>query len=267
MIKDITFGQYLPFDSFVHKIDPRTKLLLTIGMIVITFVAFNFWSLLLLAAFLFVLAAASKVPLKFYWKSTKPILIFVAITAVLNIFYISGETLLVRFWIFNIYLEGITRAVFVATGIVLLIIISAALTYTTAPTALTDAIESLLSPLMKLGIDTHMFAMMMTIALRFIPTLIEETDKIMSAQMARGADMDSGNILQKIKAVIPILIPLMISSVRRAKELADAMESRCYHGGRGRTRMKQLHMGYRDAITYAASAGLLAGVILLNIFL
>ncbi|MBQ2676508.1 MAG: energy-coupling factor transporter transmembrane protein EcfT [Clostridia bacterium] len=265
MLRDVTFGQYFPMDSFIHKLDPRFKILLTFGLIIVAFVSFNFYSLGLVAAFAVLIMILSGVPVKFYLKSIKPILIFVLITAVLNIFYISGETLLVEFWIVKIYLEGIIRAAFVAVRIVLLIIISSALTYTTSPTSLTDAIENLLKPISKLGVDTHSFAMMMTIALRFIPTLIEETDKIMSAQKARGADMETGSLMQKIKAVLPILIPLLVSSFRRARELADAMECRCYHGGEGRTRLKVLHASYRDAIALISSFILLSLVILLNI--
>ena len=266
-MKEITFGQYLPFDSFIHKLDPRTKLLLTFGLIVVTFVCFNFWSLGAMVLFTIGIMAVSKVPFSFYLRSLKVIWFFVLLTAILNVFYIKGETLLCSFWIIDIYLEGIIKALFIAVRIALLIFISSMLTYTTAPTALTDAIERLLSPLMKLGLDTHMFAMMMTIAIRFIPTLIEETDKIMSAQKARGADIDSGGFIKRIKAVVPILIPLLLSSVLRAKELADAMECRCYHGGKGRTRMNRLEAGGRDAAAVLSSLALLAIIIVLNIFM
>ncbi|MEE1144934.1 MAG: energy-coupling factor transporter transmembrane protein EcfT [Acutalibacteraceae bacterium] len=264
-MKDLTFGQYMPFNSFLHKLDPRIKLLLTLGLIVVAFVSFNFFSLGLVALFTVCAMIISKVPISFYLRSLKAIWFFVLLTAVLNIFYIKGERLLASFWIFNIYSEAIVKAIFIAVRIVLLIFISSMLTYTTAPTELTDGIERLLSPLQKLGVDTHMFAMMMTIAIRFIPTLIEETNKIMSAQKSRGSNMENGSIIGRIKAVIPILIPLLISSVRRAKELADAMECRCYHGGIGRTRMKQLKMGRRDLISFFTSLCLLSGVIALNI--
>ena len=264
-MKDITFGQYLPFDSFLHKSDPRTKLLLTLGLIIVAFVSFNFFSLGLVAIFTIVAMLISKVPIKFYLKSLKAISFFIILTAILNLLYIKGDNLLWSWKFIEIYKEGIEKAIFIAVRIVLLIFISSMLTYTTAPTALTDAIERLLSPLMKLGVDTHMFAMMMTIAIRFIPTLIEETDKIMSAQKARGANMEKGSIINRIKAIIPILIPLLISSVRRAKELADAMECRCYHGGHGRTRMKQLKLTWRDSVAVIASLFLVTGVTTLNI--
>ena len=266
MIKDITFGQFLPLNSYIHKMDARFKLVLTFALIVFAFVSFNFYSLLLMSAFTVVMAVISKVPLKMYLKTLKPILIFVVLTAVINIFYIKGEGApLISFWIINIYLEGVLKALFVAVRIVLLVVISGALTYTTSPTTLTDAIESLLKPLTKMGVDIHTFAMMMTIALRFIPTLIEETDKISSAQKARGSDMDSGNFVQKIKSVLPILIPLLAGSIRRATELADAMECRCYHGGEGRTRMKVLKASWRDWLALFASCAVLAGIIVLNI--
>ena len=266
-MKDLTFGQYLPYDSFIHKSDPRTKLLLTLGLIVTAFVSFNFYSLGLVIVFTIMAMIVSKVPISFYLRSLKSIWFFVLLTAVLNVIYIKGDNLLFSFWIIKVYAEGIEKAIFIAIRIALLIFISSMLTYTTAPTALTDAIERLLSPLMKIGIDTHMFAMMMTIAIRFIPTLIEETNKIMSAQKARGANMESGSLLSRVKAIIPILIPLLISSVRRAKELADAMECRCYHGGKGRTRMNSLKASWRDAVCTLSAGLLLAGVILLNVFL
>lgn len=267
MLNNITFGQYFPADSFVHKMDARFKLLMTFALIVFAFVAFNFASLGLVAVFTVFVLLLTKIPLKMYFRTLKTIFIFILISAVLNIFYVTDGTLLFSYGIIRIYTGGILRAVFVAVRIVLLILISAVLTYTTTPTSLTDAIESLLKPLSKIGIDTHTFAMMMTIALRFIPTLIEETDKIMSAQKARGADMENGGLIKRIKSVIPILIPLLVSSIRRAKELADAMECRCYHGGKGRTRLKVLKAGRRDVVATISVCVLLTGIILLNIFI
>lgn len=265
MMKDMTFGQYLPLDSFLHKMDARFKLTLSLALIVFAFVSFSYPAMLLMAAFTLLIAAVSRVPVKMYLKTMKPILIFILITSVINILYIHSGTLLWSFWIIRIYTGGISTAVFVAIRITLLIIISGALTYTTTPTDLTDAIEYLLRPIGALGVDTHTFAMMMTIALRFIPTLIEETDKITSAQKARGSDMDTGNLIQKIKSVIPVLIPLLAGSIRRATELADAMECRCYHGGKGRTRLKTPKASGRDYIAAAACALLLGGIIALNI--
>lgn len=267
MLNGVSFGQYLPLDSFLHKMDARFKLVLTFFLIIVAFVAGNYWSLGLVTLFTIMIAVLSKVPLKMYLKTLKPIWFFVVLTAVINVFYISGDVLLISFGVVNIYLEGVLKALYVAIRIVLLIIISGALTYTTTPTALTDAIEYLLSPLSKIGVDIHTFAMMMTIALRFIPTLIEETDKISSAQKARGSDMDSGNLIQKIKSVLPILIPLLAGSIRRATELADAMECRCYHGGEGRTRLKVLKSSSRDWVALVSSFALLGVVIVINIFL
>ncbi|OJU09211.1 MAG: transporter, partial [Clostridiales bacterium 43-6] len=229
MIKDITIGQYFPFGSLIHRLDARTKLLLTMAYVVIIFIVGNFISLGFLTVSLLLYLAFTKVPAKIYLKALKPIVPFILITAILNIFYVEG-TEVFQFYFLKITQEGLIRSAFVAIRILLLITASSALTYTTSPTELTDAIERLLKPLNRLHVDTHTFAMMMTIALRFIPTLIEETDKIMNAQKARGANIDTGSFLKRIKALIPILIPLLVSSFRRAKELADAMECRCYSG-------------------------------------
>lgn len=268
MLKDITFGQFLPLSSFLNKMDARVKLLICFALIIFIFIAGNFASLGIMALMTIAVMIASKVPVKMYLKSLKPILLLVLLTAVLNVFYIKGNGApLISYGFIQIYKEGLIQALFVAIRIVLLVIISGSLTYSTSPTALTDAIEHLLTPLAKLGVDTHTFAMMMTIALRFIPTLIEETDKISSAQKARGSDMDSGSIMQKIKSVLPILIPLLAGSIRRATELADAMECRCYHGGKGRTRLKILKTGYRDYIAIALTIVALSAIITLNILL
>lgn len=266
MFNNITFGQYYPGNSVVHKLDPRYKIILTFGLIIVAFVASNFLSLGLISIATVLIMLLSKIPLKMYFKTIKSICFFIALTAVINIFFIQTGNVLVVFWKIKIYTGGVEKALFIALRIFLLLVISSALTYTTTPTSLTDAIESLLKPLSKIGINIHTFAMMMTIALRFIPTLIEETGKIMNAQKARGASMDDGSIVKRIKAVIPILIPLLASSIRRATELADAMECRCYHGGEGRTRLKVMKSTYMDLISLIDFACLIAGVVLINIF-
>lgn len=266
MLNNITFGQYYPGNSVVHKLDPRYKIILTFGLIIVAFVASNFLSLGLISIATVLIMLLSKIPLKMYFKTIKSIWFFIALTAVINIFFIQTGNVLVVFWKIKIYTGGVEKALFIALRIFLLLVISSALTYTTTPTSLTDAIESLLKPLSKIGINIHTFAMMMTIALRFIPTLIEETGKIMNAQKARGASMDDGSIVKRIKAVIPILIPLLASSIRRATELADAMECRCYHGGEGRTRLKVMKSTYMDLISLIAFACLIAGVVLINFF-
>ena len=245
MISDITLGQYFPAKSPMHRTDPRMKICLTVFAIVLIFVARNFLSLAVSVLFIGVGMACSKIPLKLYLKSLKPILFIIVFTAVLNIFYGSGDPLVQLGWL-KITLSGLLNSVFVSIRIVTLILASSVLTFTTSPTQLTDAIERLLRPLAKLHVPVHEFAMMMTIALRFVPTLLEETDKIMSAQKARGADMESGGIVQRIKALVPVLIPLFVSAFRRAYDLATAMESRCYHGGEGRTKMKILKFGHTD---------------------
>lgn len=257
MIKDITIGQYFPGSSPIHRMDPRMKLVLTTVYIVILFVARNLVSLAVGVLFLFIVYPISRVSGKMVLKSVKPILPIIMFTAILNMFFIDGD-ILWQWRFLKITQQGVLTAVMMCIRIVCLIAGTSLMTYTTSPIALTDAIERLFSPLKKLKMPVHEVAMMMTIALRFIPTLIEETDKIMSAQKARGADMESGNILQRIKALIPILIPLFVSAFRRADELALAMECRCYHGGEGRTRMRQLHLGGLD-VWAAAFTGLCLG--------
>ena len=265
MLKDITLGQYFPGTTAVHLLDPRTKLVLVIVYIVALFLAKWFVSYALVFAFLAACIAISRIDLRVILKSLKPLLLIIVLTAVLNLFYGDGEPL-VQFWIFKITRTGILNAVFMILRISLLVAGTFMLTYTTSPIALTDGLESLLSPLKKLHAPVHELAMMMCIALRFIPTLIEETDKIMSAQKARGADFESGNLLSRAKALIPILVPLFISAFRRADELATAMECRCYHGGEGRTRLHELHYARRDCFAYLIGLLLLAGVIVLRRF-
>ena len=267
MLTDITIGQYFPGNSLLHKMDPRAKLILTFAYIVAVFVPRNWAGLSLAVAFLVMSVWLSHLPLKLIFKSLKPILPLIVFTSIINIFYVRDGLVLVDWWIIHITLQGVVTAVFIAVRILCLIAGSSLLTYTTSPTALTDALERLMKPLKFLHVNVHELAMMMTIALRFIPTLIEETDKIMSAQKARGADMESGGLMQRIKALIPILIPLFVSSFRRAYELAMAMECRCYRGGDGRTRMKQPHLAGRDTACLVVMAMLVTALILLNIFL
>ena len=252
MLRDITIGQHLPGNSVVHNTDPRLKILLVIGYIVLLFTVTNLLGLALSLALLTVLYLVAKIPLKLILKSLKPILPIVIFTAVLNLFFMGGEGQpLWQFWVFKIYKEGIVYAVFMSVRIVALIAGTSLLTYTTSPIVLTDAIERLLKPFAKLHLPVHELAMMMTIALRFIPTLIEETDKIMNAQKARGAMLDTGKLTERVKAMVPILIPLFISAFRRADELAMAMECRCYRGGDGRTRLKVLKFQGRDWLVLA----------------
>lgn len=266
MLNGITIGQFFPGNSLFHRMDPRVKLILTFGYIIAVFIPQNWWGLGASIALLGAAIALSRLPVKLFVKGLKPILQIVAITSCLNIFYINKGTLLLEWKFLHIYSGGLVTAAFIALRIVCLVMGSSLLTYTTTPTDLTDALERLLKPLKLLRIPVHELAMMMTIALRFIPTLVEETDKIMSAQKARGADMESGGLIQRIKALLPVLVPLFVSSFRRAYELATAMECRCYQGGEGRTRMKQLHMAARDVWTLLFFALFVAGIIVLNIF-
>ena len=252
MLRDITIGQHFPGNSLVHRFDPRLKLVLTVAYIVLLFAASNPLGLTLSILFLGVMYKVAKIPVKMIGKSLKPILPIVLFTAVLNLFFVSGEgDPLVHFWFLSIYAEGVRYAVLMAVRVMALIAGTSLLTYTTSPIVLTDAIEQLLKPLGKLHFPVHELAMMMSIALRFIPTLIEETDKIMNAQKARGAQLDTGKMTDRVKALVPVLIPLFISAFRRADELAVAMECRCYRGGTGRTRLKVLRCEKQDYIDLA----------------
>ena len=252
MLRDITIGQHFPGSSLVHRFDPRLKLVLTIAYIVLLFAASNPLGLTLSILFLAVMYKVAKIPAKMILKSLKPILPIVIFTAVLNLFFVSGEgEPLVHIWFLTIYAEGVRYAVLMAVRVMALIAGTSLLTYTTSPIVLTDAIEQLLKPLGKLHFPVHELAMMMSIALRFIPTLIEETDKIMNAQKARGAQLDTGKMTDRVKALVPVLIPLFISAFRRADELAMAMECRCYRGGEGRTRLKVLRCEKQDYIDLA----------------
>ncbi len=267
MLKDITLGQYFPAKSLVHRLDPRMKLILTVLWMCMVFIPKNWFGILLTVAFLLLIVALCKLPMRLVFGSLKPILPVILFTSVINVFYVTEGALLWEWKFLHIYTGGLVNAAFIAIRIFCLIAGSSLLTYTTLPTALTDGLERLLSPLKVFHLQVHELAMMMTIALRFIPTLIEETDKIMSAQKARGADLESGNLMQRVRAMIPILIPLLASSFRRAYELATAMECRCYHGGEGRTRMKEMHLAVRDYLALTACAACLAGLILLNLWI
>ena len=265
MLKDITLGQYFPGDSLAHKLDPRTKILLTLLYIVALFCAKWFISYALVAALLVTAVKVSGVAPKALVRGLKPILFILCFTAILNLFYTPGEPL-VTFWIFKITKEGISTAFFMILRITMLIMGTFLMTYTTSPIALTDGLETLLRPLKKIKVPVHELSMIMSIARRMIPTLIEETDKIMSAQKARGADFESGNLFQRAKALVPILVPLFISAFRRADELAVAMECRCYHGDAGRTKLHVLHYQPRDYLVLALYALVLAGVLVLARF-
>jgi len=265
MLKDITLGQYFPGDTLLHRLDPRTKLILTLVYIVAIFVAKNYVSYALLLLFLVVSVLISKIKPRALFRGLKPVVVIIIITAILNLFYTDGNVI-ARFWVFRITDAGIKSAIFMALRIAMLILGTFLLIYTTSPIDLTDGLEKLLGPLKKIKIPVHELAMMMSIALRFIPTLIEETDKIMNAQRARGADFETGNIFERAKAMLPLLVPLFVSAFRRADELAVAMESRCYHGGEGRTKMKQLRMKTRDYLGLTTGALLLACVIALASF-
>lgn len=266
MLKDITLGQYFPGRSFIHRLDPRTKLVMLIVYIVALFVAKSWISYGVMLFFLIGCILISGIPGKSIVRGMKPMVFILIFTGILNLFMTKGDTVWASFWIFTITKEGVVRAALMVSRILMLITGTFLLTYTTSPIALTDGLESLLSPLKKIHLPVHELAMMMCIALRFIPTLIEETDKIMSAQKARGADFESGNLIQRAKALVPILIPLFISAFRRADELATAMECRCYHGDEGRTKMKLLRYTRWDFEAYGVGVVLLSAVITLAVF-
>ncbi len=248
MRNDVTLGQYYPADSFLHRMDARMKIVLSILCMVTIFLCNSFQSLAVMAAFTLFVCFLSRVPARTIIKGIKPIIFIVIFTALLNLFYGTGDVI-AKWWVFKITQNGINTSIIVAVRIIALVLFGTMLTYTTTPTSLTDAIESLLKPLKLFHIDIHSFAMIMTISLRFIPTLLEEVDKIMSAQKSRGADMDSGSILKRVKAIIPVIIPLFVSSFRRAYDLAYAMECRCYRGGVGRTKMNVMKLKGTDYLS------------------
>ena len=267
MLKDITLGQFFPGKSALHRIDPRVKIIISIAYIVAVFLAKTPSAYALLILFTAAIVVISQIKFKVILHGMKPLLFIIIFTSIINIFFTKGENLLFEWKFIQIYLEGVMTAVFMAIRIsALLIGTSVILTYTTSPIALTDAIERLLSPLKYIKIPVHEFAMMMTIALRFIPTLIEETDKIMSAQKARGADFSTGKLTDRARALIPVLIPLFISAFRRADDLAVAMECRCYRGGSGRTRMTKLHLKFLDFAAVLVIGAFIAGVVLIGIY-
>ena len=266
MISDITLGQFFPGFSVLHKLDPRTKIVVSVFFIIGVFLANNPVSFAFLTITTLLLVSVSRISFKVVLKGIKPIILILIFTSLINLFLTDGKgTPLVSFWIFKIYKEGIIRAVFMALRVILLIIGSSMLlTYTTSPISLTDGLETLLKPLKKIGVPVHLFAMMMTIALRFIPTLVEETEKIMNAQKSRGADFSNGSLVKRAKALIPLLVPLFVSSFKRAEELATAMECRCYRGDVNRTKLVKLEMKGRDYGWLFTTVLLFTGVILLR---
>jgi energy-coupling factor transport system permease protein len=266
MLKDITLGQFFPGDSIVHRLDPRTKLILVVVYIAALFLAKFVVTYAIMLLVLLACILLSHVGFRAVFHGLKPVFLLILITAILNLLYNTTGTLLLSFWRIRIYTGGVQMSVMMVLRIMMLISGTFLLTYTTSPLQLTDAIEQLLGPLKKLRLPIHELAMMMSIALRFIPTLIEETDKIMSAQKARGADFESGNLVTKAKALVPLLVPLFVSAFRRADELATAMECRCYNGDSGRTRMKQLTYHARDAVALVLGLLVLLSIIILRHF-
>ncbi len=266
MIKDITIGQYFPGNSVVHRMDARMKIVLTFALIVGIFLCKSLVSLAVIVITTFSLILLSKVPVKMVLKSVKPLAIIVAFTAILNVFYINGGTTFFEWRFLHITSKGLYTAAFMVVRIICLVIISSLLTYTTTPTVMTDAIESLLSPLKKIKVPVHTLTMMMTLALRFIPVLVDEIDRITNAQKARGADFETGGIKEKVKALVPVIVPLFVSSIKHAFELADAMECRCYVDGKGRTRMKKMKLSVKDFAAFLIIALIIAGIVLCNMY-
>ena len=266
MLKDITLGQYFPGKSVIHLLDPRTKLIMLVVYIVGLFVASSWISYGIMLAFLITVIVVSTIPLKSILRGLKPLIFILVFTGLLNLLFTDTGNVLVSFWVITITDDGLVRAFFMMARILMLISGTFLLTYTTSPIALTDGLEKLLSPLKVIKVPVHELSMMMCIALRFIPTLIEETDNIMCAQKARGADFETGNLLQRAKALVPILVPLFISAFRRADELATAMECRCYQGGEGRTKMKMLRYGRRDYLAFLTGILMIAAVSVLVAF-
>lgn len=270
MLNDVTFGQYYPVKSFVHNMDARAKIVFMIAYIVAIFLAKNFFGLLAVTAFLIFVVLLSRVPFGRVLRSVKMILFLIIFTAILNLFFYSGESSyrpLVEWWIITITWESIVNMVFLALRLFLLVMGTSVLTLTTTPVALTDGIESLLTPLKWIKFPVHELALIMSIALRFIPTLMDETNRIVAAQKARGADFETGGLIKRAKAVVPILIPLLVSAFRRAEDLGDAMDARCYSGAKGRTKYKKLVFTWRDLLGLLFLGGLITGVVFLNIYL
>lgn len=267
MIRDITLGQYYPADSILHKLDPRVKLTATLAFIAALFLAEGWPGYLTATVFLAMVIKLSRVPFSFMVRGLKAIVMILMITVIFNLFLTPGDRILVQVWKLRITDTGLRTAVFMAIRLIYLIVGSSVMTLTTTPNDLTDGLERLMSPLKKLRVPVHEVSMMMSIALRFIPILLEETDKIMKAQIARGADFENGNLIQKAKNLVPLLVPLFISAFRRANDLAMAMEARCYHGGEGRTKMKPLVYAKRDYAAYGVVVLFLAVIIALRIVL
>ncbi len=262
MLNNITMGQYYPVDSKVHRLDPRIKLILTIVFIVTVFMAKTFLGYAVILAFVWMTSRLTNVPFRMLLRGLKPLRLIIILTFLLNLFFTSGDTVWIEFWIIRITKEGFMQAAFYSLRLIFLVIGTSLLTLTTSPVALSDGIEILLTPLKKIHFPAHELAMMMTIALRFIPTLLEETDKIMKAQMARGADFESGNLFNRARAMVPLLVPLFVSAFRRAGDLAMAMESRCYHGGEGRTRLRTLKITRYDWLSCAVMSVFIALIVL-----
>ncbi len=264
---NITIGQYYPAKSYIHSLDPRVKFLSTILYVTLLFLTDNLIGIGIIGLLLLPIIMASRVPLKYLLRTIKTIMIFIIFTVTLNLFFTPGETVLVKFWVITITAEGVYFAIKMALRLVFLVSCSSLMTLTTSPLELTYALEFLLKPFKKIGVPAHEIAMMMTIALRFIPTLLEEMDKIMKAQMARGADFNTGGLIKKAKALIPLLVPLFVSAFRRADDLAMAMEARCYRGDKGRTRMKEMKTSPKDYVALGYVLVLMAAVLLMNYLL
>lgn len=266
MLNDVTFGQYYPTQSFVHNMDPRTKLLFLIGFIVAIFIADTFYGMFLCLVALIIIVIAARVPFGKVLRSVKGIIFILILTSILNLFFHGGENMLFSIGSVKIYREAVVYTIFLLVRLFLLVMASAVLTLTTTPVRLADGIESLLSPLKIVHFPVHELALIMSIALRFIPILIDETNRIISAQKARGSEFDSRNLFKRIKAIVPVLIPLLISSFRRAEELGDAMDARCYSGSKNRTKYKKLKFTWRDLVGALVLAAIITGVVLLNVY-
>lgn len=266
MLTNLTMGQYYPVDSLVHRLDPRIKLVLTLAFIVSVFLVNSLPGYLLIVGFIFLAAREARVPFRMLLKSIRPLRMILIFTFVLNLFFTAGDQVLLEFWVIRITSESLRQAVFYSLRLIFLVLGTSLLTLTTSPVALSDGLELLLGPLKKIRFPAHELAMMMTIALRFIPTLLDETDRIMKAQMARGADFESGNLIARARAMVPLLVPLFVSAFRRAGDLAMAMESRCYHGGEGRTRFRVLKITRMDWIACLTVVLLIVLIILERTF-
>ncbi|MEI7885529.1 MAG: energy-coupling factor transporter transmembrane component T [Clostridia bacterium] len=266
MLSDITIGQFIPGNSILHRLDPRSKILGAILFMILLFIVKNFWAYGILALLALILIVISGVPVKYVLKGLRPIITILAFTMVLHFFLTPGKVIW-EFWVFKLTMEGLVRGFFMSTRLILLVTVTSMLTLTTSPIALTDGIELLLKPMQKIGVPAHELAMMMSIALRFIPTLLEETERIMKAQQARGADFETGSLVKRAKSLVPLLVPLFVGAFRRADELAVAMEARCYRGGVGRTRMKKLEWQIVDTIAVSLVVALMGLSIFERIFL